>query len=112
MITFQQQGVRRREEVEETLRGSTEAILRVAPRARLVVILIILVVEEMLIIIVLMLPEMLIMVVEVCPSTRRTRDEGDKERRRGVVVADNQENETSSRSFLRYVDYVYGVLMV
>ena len=108
MITFQQGGVRRREEVEETLRGSTEAILRVAPRARLVVILIILVV----IIIVLMLPEMLIMVVEVCPSTRRTRDEGEKERRRGVVVADNHENETSSRSFLRYVDYVYGVLMV
>ena len=107
MITFQQGGVRRREEVEETLRGSTEAILRVAPRARLVIIL-----EEMLIIIVLMLPEMLIMVVEVCPSTRRTRDEGEKERRRGVVVADNQENETSSRSFLRYVDYVYGVLMV
>ena len=60
----------------------------------------------------LMLPEMLIMVVEVCPSTRRTRDEGEKERRRGVVVADNQENETSSRSFLRYVYYVYGVLMV
>ena len=109
MITFQQQGgVRRREEVEETLRGSTEAILRVAPRARLVVILIILVV----IIIVLMLPEMLIMVVEVCPSTRRTRDEGEKGRRRGVVVADNHENETSSRSFLRYVDYVYGVLMI
>ena len=89
------------------MRGSTEAILRVAPRARLVIIL-----EEMLIIIVLMLPEMLIMVVEVCPSTRRTRDEGEKERRRGVVVADNHENETSSRSFLRYVDYVYGVLMV
>ena len=41
--------------------------------------------------------------VEVCPSTRRTRDEGEKERRRGVVVADNHENETSSRSFLRYV---------
>ena len=51
------------------------------------------------------------MVVEVCPSTRRTRDEGEKERRRGVVVADNHENETSSRSFLRYLDYVYGVLM-
>ena len=60
----------------------------------------------------LMLPEMLIMVVEVCPSTRRTRDEGEKERRRGVVVADNHENETSSRSFLRYVDYVSDVLMV
>ena len=60
----------------------------------------------------LMLPEMLIMVVEVSPSTRRTRDEGEKDRRRGVVVADNHENETSNRSFLRYVDYVYGVLMV
>ena len=40
---------RRREEVEETLRGSTEAILRVAPRAR------------------------------------RTRDDQEKEKRRGVV---------------------------
>ena len=29
-----------------------------------------------------------------------------------MVVADNHENETSSRSFLRYVDYVYGVLMI
>ena len=81
MITFQQGGVRRREEVEETLRGSTEAILRVAPRARLLVILIILVVEEMMIIIIaiiLMLPEMLIMVDQ---ENEGRRGEGTEERR-------------------------------
>ena len=38
--------------------------------------------------------------MRVAPRTRRTRDDQEKERRRGVV-ADIQENEASSRGFLR-----------
>ena len=57
---------RRREEVEETLRGSTEAILRVAPRTR-----------------------------------RTLRDDQEKERRRGMVVEENEASSSNSRGFLR-----------